>query len=159
MSKSLNSNTIAIFFMTQGIDALRARLDAEINADMHGHVDADGTKRKAKQAQKGALCLKAAVQLKGMGHDDTRDLERLADEWTPEGTGRGKTAFGKGETRIYAVSQVNDGQQAWVRVPVENALGLRKKEKARVTSCKARSLMQLAQENPDLDVILVMPSM
>ena len=159
MSKSLNSNTIAILFMTQGVGVVRSRLEAEINADMHGHVDADGTKRKAKQAQKGALCLKAAAQLRGMGHEDTRDLERLADEWTPEGTGRGKTAFGKGETRIYSVAQVNDGQQAWVRVPVENALGLHKKDKARVTACKARSLLKLAQENPDLDVILLMPSM
>lgn len=145
--------------MTQGIDTVRTRLETEINADMHGHVDPDGNKRKAKQAQKGALCLKASVQLKTMGHEDTRDLESLADEWTPEGTGRGKTAFGKGETRIYSVAQVNDGQQAWVRVPVENALGLHKKDKARVTSCKARSLMELAQENPDLDVILLMPSM
>ena len=159
MSKSLNSNTIAILFMTQGIDTVRTRLETEINADLHGHVDADGSKRKAKQAQKGALCLKASVQLKAMGHEDTEDLESLANEWTPEGTGRGKTAFGKGDSRVYAVSQVNDGQQAWVRVPVENALGLRKKEKARVTSCKARSLMKLAQENPDLDVVLLMPSM
>lgn len=159
MAKSLDSKSIGMLFVTAGLDTVRARLVAEIDADLHGHMDSDGSKRKGLMANKGALCLKAAIQLRDFGCEDVQALEELAREWTPEGTGRGKSPFGKGETRIYSVNQVNDGQQAWLRVPVENALGLRKKDKASITSCKARSLFKLAQENPDLDVILVMPRM
>lgn len=157
MAKSLTSNTIAILFMTQGVGVVRSRLETEINADLHGHVDTDGSRRKKLQANKGGLCLKASVQLKNMGHEDTQDLESLAKEWMPAGTGARK-GFHKGDDKIYSVAQVNDGQQAWVRVPVENSLDLKKKDRCRVTSCKARSLMKLAEEYPDLDVVLLMPA-
>ena len=106
--------TVALAFLTQGIDAARAQLDAQQCARPHD------------------VALKACVQLANMG-SEAHELEDLAREFAPAnaGSGRGAMSLANAGSKVYKAQQVGDGD-VWIRVPV-SALGVDKGEKVEVT--------------------------
>lgn len=106
--------TVALAFLTQGIDAARAQLEAPQCAKPHD------------------VALKACVQLANMG-SPAHELEALARQFTPAGgTGRGAMSLANAGSKVYKAQQVGDDGDVWIRVPV-SALGAAKGDRLEVS--------------------------
>lgn len=107
--------TVALAFLSQGVDAARAQLDAPQCARPHD------------------VALKACVQLSAMGSTSHAELDALAREFAPatSGLGRGAISLANAGSKVYKAQQVGDGD-VWIRVPV-SALGADRGDKLEVT--------------------------
>jgi hypothetical protein len=97
--------TVALAYLTQGIEAAKAQLGAPQCARPYD------------------VALKASVQLASMG-SQSPELEALLRSLAPvnAGNGRGACSLELAGTKVYKAQQVGEDGDVWIRVPV-SALG------------------------------------
>lgn len=102
-NKKVNYQTIALCFLTAGIDATRTLLNSEAVSDPYN------------------MALKAAAQIGAMG-GDAGELNKLVSELKPEnmGEGRGRTRLSVGDQRLYKAQKLKDDGELFIRLPVSS---------------------------------------
>lgn len=107
--------TVALAFLTQGIDAVKAQLNAPQCARPYD------------------VALKASVQLASMG-SPAQELDALLRAMAPTNAsnGRGAASLESAGSKVYKAQQVGEDGDVWIRVPV-SALGAIKGDRLLVT--------------------------
>lgn len=101
-NKKVNYQTVALCFLTAGIDATRTLLLSDAVSDPY------------------TMALKAASQISAMG-GEAGELNKLVKELEPEnlGAGKGRTRLSNGDSRLYKAQQVADGE-LFIKLPVSH---------------------------------------
>ena len=101
-NKKVNYQTVALCFLTAGVDATRTLLLSEAVSNPY------------------TMALKAATQINTMG-GDAGELNKLVKELEPEnlGVGKGRTRLSNGDLRLYKAQQIGDGD-LFIKLPVSH---------------------------------------